>query len=41
MGTPRTYGDAKAFRRALEDRLKLKSKAEDIELQRLKISVSC
>lgn len=32
---PRRYADARAFRRALEDRLKQKSKAEGLDLQRL------
>ncbi len=35
MDKPRKYADARAFRRALEDRLKQKSKAEGLDLQRL------
>lgn len=35
MDKPRKYADATAFRRALEDRLKQKSKTEGLDLQRL------
>ena len=40
MAIPRTYATAGAFRRALEERLKSMSQAEQIDINRLRRQVS-
>ena len=40
MSEPRTYTSATAFRRALEDRLKMISRKENVDLQRLRKNVA-